>query len=193
MRQIKHFIAGEFTDAASGVRFNKHSPLDNSVICSVSEAGRGEVDAAVSAARNALQGEWGRLSTDQRVELLYSVANEITRRFDDFVEAEMSDTGQPEHVMKHVFIPRGAANFKVFADVIKNVARESFQMDTPDGRGAFNYGDAPAQGRDRGDLPVERCPSVDDLEGRPGPGLRQHRGGQAIGGITPARPPCWAR
>ena len=53
MRQIKHFIAGEFTDAASGVRFNKHSPLDNSVICSVSEAGRGEVDAAVSAARTA--------------------------------------------------------------------------------------------------------------------------------------------
>ncbi|WP_458372504.1 2-hydroxymuconic semialdehyde dehydrogenase [Pseudomonas veronii] len=139
MRQIKHFIAGEFTDAASGVRFNKHSPLDNSVICSVSEAGRGEVDAAVSAARNALQGEWGRLSTDQRVELLYGVANEITRRFDDFVEAEMSDTGQPEHVMKHVFIPRGAANFKVFADVIKNVASESFQTDTPDGRGALNY------------------------------------------------------
>src|SRR5690606_39388854 len=74
-----------------------------------------------------------------RVELLYAVANEITRRFDDFVEAEMADTGQPEHVMKHVFIPRGAANFKVFADTVKNVAAESFQMDTPDGRGALNY------------------------------------------------------
>jgi aminomuconate-semialdehyde/2-hydroxymuconate-6-semialdehyde dehydrogenase len=95
MRQIKHFIAGEFTDAASGVRFNKHSPLDNSVICSVSEAGRGEVDAAVSAARTALQGEWGRLGTEQRVELLYGVANEITRRFDDFVEARCPTPASP--------------------------------------------------------------------------------------------------
>jgi len=41
--------------------------------------------------------------------------------------------------MRHVFIPRGAANFKVFADVIKNVPTEAFQMDTPDGRGALNY------------------------------------------------------
>jgi catechol 2,3-dioxygenase len=39
---------------------------------------------------------------------------EITRRFEDFVAAEMADTGQPSHVMRHVFIPRGAANFKVF-------------------------------------------------------------------------------
>jgi aminomuconate-semialdehyde/2-hydroxymuconate-6-semialdehyde dehydrogenase len=73
------------------------------------------------------------------VDLLYGVADEITRRFDDFVAAEMEDTGQPHHVMTHAFIPRGAANFKVFADVIKNVPAESFQLDTPDGRGALNY------------------------------------------------------
>lgn len=139
MRQIENFIAGQYRAAASGRRFDKRSPLDNCVIASVSEAGREEVDAAVQAAREALNGEWGAMSTERRVELLYAVANEITRRFDDFVEAEMADTGQPEHVMKHVFIPRGAANFKVFADTIKNVASESFRMDTPDGRGALNY------------------------------------------------------
>ncbi|MCF6751858.1 2-hydroxymuconic semialdehyde dehydrogenase [Pseudomonas stutzeri] len=139
MRQIENFIAGEYRAAASGRRFDKRSPLDNRVIASISEAGRDEVDAAVQAARAALHGEWGAMSTERRVELLYAVANEITRRFDDFVAAEMADTGQPEHVMKHVFIPRGAANFKVFADTIKNVASESFRMDTPDGRGALNY------------------------------------------------------
>jgi aminomuconate-semialdehyde/2-hydroxymuconate-6-semialdehyde dehydrogenase len=51
----------------------------------------------------------------------------------------MADTGQPRHVMTSAFIPRGAANFKVFADVVKNVPSESFQMATPDGRGALNY------------------------------------------------------
>ncbi|HEY0832370.1 MAG TPA: 2-hydroxymuconic semialdehyde dehydrogenase [Azospirillum sp.] len=139
MLTIKNFIAGEFTAGVSGTTFPKHSPLDNTVIASIAEAGEAEVDAAVRAARQALDGEWGGLTTQQRVDLLYGVADEITRRFDDFVAAEMADTGQPAHVMKHVFIPRGAANFKVFADVIKNVPAESFQMDTPDGRGALNY------------------------------------------------------
>ncbi|PKO56800.1 MAG: 2-hydroxymuconic semialdehyde dehydrogenase [Betaproteobacteria bacterium HGW-Betaproteobacteria-21] len=139
MRQIENFIAGEFVGAASGRRFDKRSPLDNRVIASISEAGMPEVDAAVAAARAALRGEWGGLTTEQRVDLLYGVADGITRRFEDFVEAEMADTGQPSHVMRHVFIPRGAANFKVFADVIKNVPTEAFQMDTPDGRGALNY------------------------------------------------------
>ena len=139
MRQIENFIAGEYVAAASGRRFEKRSPVDNRVIASISEAGRPEVDAAVQAARAALQGEWGGLTTEQRVELLYGVANEITRRFEDFVEAEMADTGQPSHVMRHVFIPRGAANFKVFADVVKNVPTEAFQMATPDGAGALNY------------------------------------------------------
>ncbi len=139
MRLIQNFIGGEYTPGLSGRTFDKRSPLDNSVIARVAEAGRDEVDAAVRAARAALQGEWGGLSLDRRLDLLYGVVGESNRRFEDFVAAEMADTGQPSHVMRHVFIPRGAANFKVFADVVKNVPAESFQMSTPDGRGALNY------------------------------------------------------
>ncbi|MCY0964719.1 2-hydroxymuconic semialdehyde dehydrogenase [Parathalassolituus penaei] len=139
MRQIDNFINGVFLPASHSRRFEKRSPVDNRVIASIAEASHADVDMAVKAARAALNGEWGRLTQDQRVDLLYAVADEITRRFDDFVDAEMEDTGQPEHVMKHVFIPRGAANFKIFADVIKNVPTESFMTDTPDGRGALNY------------------------------------------------------
>lgn len=139
MQLIEHFINGEFVASANGKRFPKHSPLNNQPIASIAEGGKAEVDAAVQAAHQALKGEWGALTLEQRVDLLYGVADEITRRFDDFVAAEMADTGQPAHVMKQVFIPRGAANFKVFADVIKNVPTEAFQMDTPDGQGALNY------------------------------------------------------
>jgi len=139
VQQIKNFINGEFVGAATGNVFDKRSPTDNRVIAHVSEAGRSEVDQAVAAARAAYQGEWGTYTTEKRVELLYAVADEITRRFDDFVAAEMADTGQPKAIMTHAFIPRGAANFKVFADVIKNVSTESFQTTTPDGLGALNY------------------------------------------------------
>jgi aminomuconate-semialdehyde/2-hydroxymuconate-6-semialdehyde dehydrogenase len=139
MKQIKHFINGEFVVGSANKFFDKRSPVNNQVIAQVAEASQSDVDAAVRAAHDALNGEWGKMTVDQRVEMLYAVANEITRRFEDFVAAEMADTGQPNHVMRHVFIPRGAANFKVFADVVKNVAAESFTMSTPDGRGAVNY------------------------------------------------------
>lgn len=139
VQEIRHFINGDFVASASGRTFDKRSPLDNNVLSKVHEGGQAEVDAAVSAARSALEGDWGRMATDKRVATLHAVADEITRRFDDFVAAEESDTGQPHHVIAHAFVPRGAANFKIFADVVKNVPTEAFQMDTPDGRGALNY------------------------------------------------------
>jgi aminomuconate-semialdehyde/2-hydroxymuconate-6-semialdehyde dehydrogenase len=138
-RIVTSFIDGAFRPVEGARLFDKRSPVDGQVIARIAEAGQAEVDDAVRAARAALSGEWGKMSVDQRSAMLYAVADEITRRFDDFVAAEMADTGQPSHVMTHVFIPRGAANFKVFADVVKNVPTESFRMDTPDGRGALNY------------------------------------------------------
>ncbi|MBS0316708.1 MAG: 2-hydroxymuconic semialdehyde dehydrogenase [Proteobacteria bacterium] len=139
MQQIRHFINGSYTPSASAKTFEKRSPLNNQLLAQVDEGGQAEVDAAVAAARTALDGDWGRLSTEKRVSMLHAVADEITRRFDDFVAAEEADTGQPHHVIAHAFVPRGAANFKIFADVVKNVPTETFQMDTPDGRGALNY------------------------------------------------------
>jgi len=138
-RIITSFIDGAFRPADGARLFDKRSPVDGQVIARIAEASQAEVDLAVRAARAALRGDWGKLDVDKRSAMLYAVADEITRRFDDFVDAEMADTGQPSHVMTQVFIPRGAANFKVFADVVKNVPTESFRMSTPDGRGALNY------------------------------------------------------
>jgi aminomuconate-semialdehyde/2-hydroxymuconate-6-semialdehyde dehydrogenase len=137
MKQIRNFINGEF--ASSAKTFDKRSPLNNAVIAQVCEAGRIEVDAAVGAARAALRGPWGKLVIADRVDLLYGVANEIIRRFDEFLEAECADTGKPMSLARHIDIPRGAANFKIFADVVKNVPTEFFEMATPDGLGALNY------------------------------------------------------
>ena len=136
---FRHFIDGSFVESASGKTFENRRPFDHSLIGRVSEGGRPEIDAAVSAARAALDGPWGQIGVDERSDLIRGVADGITRRFDDFVAAEMADTGQPRSMMAHAFIPRGAANFKVFADVVKNVATESFQTPTPDGTGAINY------------------------------------------------------
>ena len=137
MKDILNFVNGEFV--ATGSTFEKRSPLNGKVIARVHEAGKAEVDAAVAAAHAALDGPWGKMTVAERVDILYAVANEINRRFDEFLAAECADTGKPMSLARHIDIPRGAANFKIFADVVKNVPTEAFEMATPDGRGALNY------------------------------------------------------
>jgi aminomuconate-semialdehyde/2-hydroxymuconate-6-semialdehyde dehydrogenase len=139
MADIKNFINGEYATNSSGKTFEKRTPIDNSLIGNVHEAGEPEVDAAVTAARAALDGEWGTLPVTKRVDLLNAVADEINNRFDDFLAAEVADTGKPHSLASHVDIPRGAANFRIFTDTIKNAPTESFQMATPDGRTALSY------------------------------------------------------
>ena len=139
MKEIKNFIDGNYVTNSTGKTFDKRTPVDNSVIGLVHEAGEPEVDAAVAAARAALRGPWGTMPVNDRVALLDAVAEEIIRRFDDFLAAEVADTGKPVSLASHVDIPRGAANFKIFADTIKNASTESFQMATPDGHNALSY------------------------------------------------------
>lgn len=137
MSEFFNFIDNQWVE---GVRtFDNRNPADNSVIGPVHEAGKEQVDAAVKAARAALKGPWGKMTLAQRVALLHKVADGIERRAEEFIAAEVADTGKPYSLASHLDIPRGAANFKVFADLLKNVPTESFTMDTPDGGKAVNY------------------------------------------------------
>jgi aminomuconate-semialdehyde/2-hydroxymuconate-6-semialdehyde dehydrogenase len=133
------FIDGAYV-AGNGSRFENRSPVDGRVVSIVHEASLEDVDTAVRAARAALHGPWGKISAAERATLLVKLAAEINRRFDDFLEAEVADTGKPASVARHLDIPRGAANFNTFADLVKNVPTEAFELATPDGLGALNYG-----------------------------------------------------
>lgn len=120
--------------------FPNNDPTTGAMIGQVCAAGREQVDAAVKAAKAALKGPWGKMTAAERIRLLHAIADRITERFQDFVDAETRDTGMPLHFAEHVNVPRGAANFKIFADLFANVPTETFAMDTPDGGKAINYG-----------------------------------------------------
>lgn len=138
MREIKNFIDGVYCESSSGKTFDNVDPCTGKVVGKVHEASREDVDRAVRAARQALQGPWGKISAEERSDLCRAIADGIDRRFDQFLEAECADTGKPYGIASHIDIPRGANNFRVFADAVKNVATESFRTDTPDGNGAIN-------------------------------------------------------
>ncbi len=139
VREVQHFINGRYVRSDSGRSFPDRSPIDGALIAEVQEAGRPEVEAAVAAARAALTGPWGSMSVPDRMALLHKVADGIQRRFDEFVELECLDTGKPWGDCSHVDVPRGAANFRVFADLVKNVPTEAFTMQAPDGADVLNY------------------------------------------------------
>ncbi len=158
-RDAAHFIDGAFTDGSTGKFWENRTPLDNSVIGRVPEGGKAEIDAAVRAAKAALSGPWGKMTVAERTDILAKVADGINARLEEFLAAECLDTGKPSSLARHLDIPRGAANFKMFADTVKNVSTETFIMPTPDGKGAHQLRPAPAQGRDRGHLARGTCRS----------------------------------
>ncbi len=136
---ILNFINGSFREGAGGKTFANLDPCTGALIDHVSEAGRADVDDAVKAARAALQGPWQKLKLAERCDMLYAVANEIDRRREDFLAAEVADTGKPRALASHLDIPRGAANFRVFADVVRSLPTECFTGHAPDGQPALNY------------------------------------------------------
>lgn len=136
---ILNFIGGSFRKGSQGKTFDNVNPATGQTIGTVHEASEADVADAVAAASAALNGPWGKMTTAERVKLIVAVAAEIERRADDFLDAEVADTGKPRHVASHIDIPRGAANFRMFADVIATMPGESFTTPTPDGGQAINY------------------------------------------------------
>jgi len=136
---LLNFINGQPVVAASGKTFDRLSPADGTLVQRVSEAGQPEVGAAVAAAKAALQGPWGALDVNARAALLYKLAAAIEANTDALLRAEIADTGKPVSLASGLDIPRGAANFRVFIDMVKAAHEASYHSSTPDGRGALNY------------------------------------------------------
>jgi aminomuconate-semialdehyde/2-hydroxymuconate-6-semialdehyde dehydrogenase len=137
MRQLRNYVAGRWLESSR--RFNDLAPVDGSVIAQVHEADSATVNAAVQGGHDALRGEWGRTSATDRAAMLYRIADEIDRRTDEFLAAEMADTGKPHSMASTVDIPRGAANFRVFADILKTAPLDCFRTELPGGAHALNY------------------------------------------------------
>ena len=84
MNEFKHFINGEFVGSTSGKSFENRCPVDNSLIGMVHEGGQSEVDAAVTAAQEAMNGPWGKMTQAERIALLNKVADRINERSTNF-------------------------------------------------------------------------------------------------------------
>ena len=135
---LPFFINGQYVSPTGRQTFENINPVNGTLNFDVLEGNADDVDHAVNSARSALAGPWADIDVDKRARLLHKVADLIDSHRDEFLAAEISDTGKPVQLAGHIDIPRGAANFRVFADVIKNQSDETFRMSTPDGGEAIN-------------------------------------------------------
>ncbi|PWU27927.1 2-hydroxymuconic semialdehyde dehydrogenase [Pseudomonas sp. RW407] len=134
---LRHYIAGAFV--GSSRTFDNVSPVDGRLLGQVCEAGEAEVNAAVEAAAAAQNGPWARFSAAQRADLLERIADGIERRFEDFVAAEVADTGRPVHQARSLDVARGVQNFRSFAGQVRQGGGEFFEMRSGDGSDVFSY------------------------------------------------------
>ncbi|WP_175985244.1 2-hydroxymuconic semialdehyde dehydrogenase [Burkholderia sp. BCC0506] len=137
MKHYRNFVDGRWVESTR--TFEDISPVDGSLVAIVHEASRDLVDQAVKAGHRAVAGEWGRTGTAERVAMLRRIADEMERRQDDFLAAEMADTGKPLAMASSIDIPRGIANFRAFADMLATAPLDSHRLDLADGGYALNY------------------------------------------------------
>ncbi|MCA8481478.1 2-hydroxymuconic semialdehyde dehydrogenase [Burkholderia multivorans] len=134
---LRHYINGEFV--ASDTRFPNLSPVDGRKLADVCEADAALVDSAVRAAHAAQKAGWRDTTPAQRAAWLHKIADGIEARFDEFVAAEVADTGRPVAQARTLDIARGIANFRTFADLVRTANGEYFETHTADGGELINY------------------------------------------------------
>ncbi len=88
------YIGGQFVPALSGQTRESENPYTGRAWATVPEAGPEDVDAAVVAARAALDGSWGQLTGRQRSKLMHRLAEVLARDADLLGETETRDNGK---------------------------------------------------------------------------------------------------
>ena len=137
IRQNRNYVDGRFVQTAK--TFDNICPVDGTVLGQVYEADQALVDQAVAAARKAVSSTWGRLPVGQRADYLHRVADIIERRHDEFLAAEVADTGRPINQARSLDIYRGMHNFRTFAELGRHAHSEFYETHLGDGSELINY------------------------------------------------------
>ncbi|QNP68237.1 2-hydroxymuconic semialdehyde dehydrogenase [Streptomyces roseirectus] len=136
---IRNFVGGTFVEPDEERCFTKTDPATGTPLSRVHEADRALVDRAVGSARGALAEGWAHTPVRERCALLRRAADLIEQRFEEFVTAEVGDTGKPVTQARELDVARAIANFRTFADIVAAAGQDSYLTDLPDGRRALNY------------------------------------------------------
>jgi acyl-CoA reductase-like NAD-dependent aldehyde dehydrogenase len=105
------FINGRFIAPKSGKYFKSINPATGNELSQFASASESDIDAAVKAARSALNKTWSKLSANERGKYLFRIARILQERAREFAVAETLDNGKPIRESRDTDIPLAAQHF----------------------------------------------------------------------------------
>ena len=127
----KLLIGGRWVPSQSGKTFATIDPATGEPLATVYEADAADVDAAVQAARRALEGPWGSISPAERARLLWRLSDLIEEHAGELSQLESLDTGKPLTETSMIDIPFTVDHFRYFAGWTTKLTGETLPVSLP--------------------------------------------------------------
>jgi len=126
------WIGGQWCDSQEGECFSSINPATGEINGSVPRGQAADVDRAVAAARLAFdEGEWPRMSYQDRGEVLRQIAHLIRENARELAELETRDNGKPIKETTLIDIPTAADTFEGFAGMAGELKGETIPVGAP--------------------------------------------------------------
>ncbi len=108
-RRFGHFIGGSWTSPGEDT-FETRNPATGELLATIAQAGAGDIDRAVEAARTALS-PWQALTGHQRARYLYAFARQVQKHARKLAVLETMDNGKPIRESRDIDVPLTARHF----------------------------------------------------------------------------------
>jgi len=122
---FRHLIGGKEVPASDGLLLDVISPIDGSLFAKIAAGTAEDINSAVTAARAAFEGAWGKLTATERGRLLMKLGQIVEAHADELAALESRDNGKPLRQSKadavalaRYFEFYGSAADKLHGDVI---------------------------------------------------------------------------
>jgi aldehyde dehydrogenase (NAD+) len=128
VEQKKLLINNEWRDASGGKTMDVVNPATEEVCATVASATKDDVDAAVAAARAALNGPWGKMSARERGRIVSRLADRLMEKADEVSRLETLHNGKPIFESRQIEIPAAAECFEYYAGWADKVMGETIPV-----------------------------------------------------------------
>lgn len=131
--KILNFIDGELCEPENGDYIESINPAIGKPYALVPNSGAKDLERAIKSAKKAFP-SWRDLGAEERAKIMHKMADLLDENLEKLIEAEVNDNGMSYHFANQIEVPRGAANFRAFADAaLKYCADKPFANDIAEG------------------------------------------------------------
>lgn len=128
----KMLINGKWVNAQSGKTFPVYNPATGAVMAQVAEGDKTDIDLAVRAARKAFDsGQWRKLTSSERGQLIWRLADLLETHLEEFAQLESLDNGKPLTIARAADVPLAVDLFRYMAGWTTKIEGNTIPISVP--------------------------------------------------------------